>query len=248
MRKIPGYIARANISDASVRYRWDEWNVEDCVDPVDDEILECLSGLSLRAAFAVLVGAVEWIVYRFEVLCDVALPFDAVEAAWAQEVDRLYAMPLNPFRGYEWSGPVRGPIKIAIGLMRECADLLGEGADITFGVAEVLKLADHVVPDKKAFSSWRDSAIKRLEKLFPRLNDDPLGDPVPREALDTDYDFDPAQTESLLNRYLAQLDPEDSSFLPPPDLMRDYGFEGTPYKFDLQEDRKRRQEENKRGL
>lgn len=241
MREKPGYIARANIRDPSVRYLWDDWNVEECVGPVDDEICDRLSGLSLRAAFAVLVGAAEWIVYRFEVLCDDALPFDAIDAAWAQVIDRLYAWPRNPFGRDEWSGPVRGPIQLTVGLMQDYANLLGELAEIAFGAAKVLKLADHVVPDKKAFSGWHDTVIERLEKLFPRINDDPLGDPVPREALNPDYNFDPAQTEFLLNRYLAQLDFEGNAFLLPPDLMRDYGFEETPYKFNLQEDRKRRQ-------
>ena len=59
-------------SDA-LRYRWDDWNVDDAEEPVDPS--SCSSSVPLRANIA-FAGPTEWIVFRFELMLDDLPPFD----------------------------------------------------------------------------------------------------------------------------------------------------------------------------
>jgi hypothetical protein len=235
----PGYIARANIRVPEITYRWDDWNLEESVGDIDQESYEQLKRLSLRGAFAILVGSAEWVMYRFEELTDYDVqPFEAVDAGWAQVVDPLYAAPWNPF--LEWKGPVLGPINRVVVYMIDGADYLGKRVEVARSAAEVLNIAAHVIPDRAAYDAWEKFAIERVAALYPASQSDPLGDPIPREALDPDFDFDVSMTESLINQYLGQLDYDQNGFLATPEEMRSWGFQGTPYAFNFEEDRRRR--------
>ena len=59
---------------------------------------------------------------------------------------------------------------------------------------------------------------------------------VPREALDVRSEFDRAETEQLVNRYLRGLDFHANRFLKSPVEMKESGFPGTPYVFNMEED------------
>ncbi|CBK41717.1 protein of unknown function [Nitrospira defluvii] len=241
MRKPPLYIRKANIDDATIRYPWDDWNVEGLIGPPSQTLLEDISRLSLRAGFAFLTASAEWVVYRFANLTDISIPLDATNSAWAQDIHRLYCTPRSPFRTENWSGPVRGPIRTALGLLRDYADLLGQKAEMAQGCGEVFALLEHIISRREALYRWRDHTITRFKKHFGRNLDDPLGDPVPREALDPEFNFEPGSTELLLNQYLGGLEPGKSLFLMLPDTMLDSGFMNTPYCFQLEADRAYRQ-------
>jgi len=77
----------------------------------------------------------------------------------------------------------------------------------------------------------------------PRAPKDPLGDPVPREALDPEIEFRMDQIEALINRFLRGLDPTSNPFLNSADRMREERFVGEPYLYDLTADRIRRLKE-----
>jgi hypothetical protein len=188
-----------------------------------------------------LVATAEWIVYRFEDLVtdeQSVLPFHAIDTGWAQVVDPLYGIPWNPFD--EWTGPVLGPIRRAMMLMQDGADYLSKRVEIARPCAKVLKVAEHVMSNRSAYKTWESQALDRLEALFGWNSEDPLGDPVPRQALDPDVNFDVSQIGPLVREYLSQLNPEENALLASPEQMREWGFSGTPYAFDLDDDRRTR--------
>lgn len=241
MNSAPTYINRVHLASPMLQYSWDEWNLEQSIGLFDQETHTKLKSMSLRAAFAMLVGSAEWIVYRFEDLMSdeqSLLPFHAVDTGWAQVVDPKYGIPWNPFD--EWTGPVLGPIRQAMMLMQDGADYLGKRVEVARPAAKVIKLAEHVMPDKSMFKTWENQVLERLMNLFPWSETDPLGDPVPREALDPTFAFHLSQTELLISQYLRQLIPEENAFLSSPEQMSEWEFIGEPYIFDIDEDRRRR--------
>lgn len=239
----PNYMERANIRDPLIRYSWDDWkDIEEVVGSIDDKVVEDIQCLSNRAKLALIIAAAEWIAYRLDKLADDALPFHAIESCWAQIIDKQYGVQWDPFDREEWVGPILGPIRFAMVLMIDNADLLWHGKDITYEAAIELKLAEHIVTNTKSFLNWRNEVIARLKKLYPYKKDDPLGDSVPREVFDIDVRFVASETNYLVNKYLSQLDPDDNDFLNSSKSMKDAGFEGTPYLFDIKIDRKFRRQ------
>jgi hypothetical protein len=82
--------------------------------------------------------------------------------------------------------------------------------------------------------------MTRLQNLYPLNSEEKLGEVVPQEALDPTLDFQIEQTEPFVNRFLRSLDYRTNPFLNSPEQMLDRGFKGTPYVFNIEEDRKAR--------
>jgi hypothetical protein len=97
-----------------------------------------------------------------------------------------------------------------------------------------------VLGNSKPYVRWRDFVLARFEKLYAVDPRDELGDVVPREAVDLDVDFEPTDTERMVNNYLLSIDYSANPLLNTPEIMLQIGFEGTPYVFDLLEDRRKR--------
>ena len=233
----PGYITRAGLLELPVSHRWAHL-AEEVLSPPSEELQARLRTLSLRAELALLTGAAEWIVYRFEKTLQDKLPLDAIDAAWLQQLDPRYALPYDEsFEADEWSGPVRGPIGEAMRRMWEASVLIQDEAEIVDLVAELLALAAHVLPNPAPLRAWQEQVIGRLAAGWPRRAEDPLGDPVPREALDPEARLDPTETEALLREALARVDPEEHPFTASPEELLAEGFPGTPYQFELEADR-----------
>ena len=83
-----------------------------------------------------------------------------------------------------------------------------------------------------------------LEQANAERENDPLGEVVPREALDSTLAFVVEDTEGLIDRFLRGLDysqgPTGNGFLMLPTEMAAEGFTGTPYRFDIAQDRHQR--------
>jgi hypothetical protein len=94
-----------------------------------------------------------------------------------------------------------------------------------------------VLSTPEPYLVWYDRVLNRLQTLYPRDPHEPLGEVVPREALDPAYDFRIEDTEALINQYLIGLDYTRNPFLNNPERMIEEGFPGTPYTFDIQTDR-----------
>ncbi|MBN1801421.1 MAG: hypothetical protein JW891_07945 [Candidatus Lokiarchaeota archaeon] len=234
---IPSYIEKANVMDVNIYHIWEDYiDLEDLIGPVEKELIERIQKLSRRAAYSLLLASSEWIFHRFDLIIDDALPLHAIEVNWAQVVDKHYAIRWYAFERKEMLGPVRGPLWDAIIIVMDEGDILWYDQDQSFYVGRMLKLAEHVIPNKKIFIEWRNAVMNRLLVSFPLSKEDPFGPPVPREAFDPERAFDLSEIESLINNYLEQLDPEDNDFLNTPDEMIQAGFEGTPCIFNLKQD------------
>jgi len=227
------------IQDATIRYKWDDWDVESVDMPLDEGQQQLLGRLSQRAICAFTTGTAEWILYRFARLSDDPFPLQCLETAWTQIVNFNYA-PHKDIRIEDWTGPVRGPVGVAIRRVKfaiQQADVCGDPA---WRTGRIVKLAEHVLPDPAPYKQWRDRILARLLALYPMDADEKLGEVVPREALDPDLAFDISQTENLINRFLAGLDYRMNPCLNSPDQMRQQGFQGVPYVFSIEQDRKQR--------
>jgi hypothetical protein len=239
---VPKYIQAANIQDNIIRYKWDDWNVEQAEEPIQEEFYNRLRRISQRANIAFTIGTAEWIVHRFSTLCDDALPIQYLEAAWAQIVHWRYGA--FTWEGYtekdEWAGPVKRPLWVAMTDVRFAISQAEEDGNPSLGAAWIANLAQYLMTDLTPYEKWRDRIMKRLEALYPRDPEETLGEVVPREALDPDFDFNVEQTETLINQFLSRLDYRSNPFLNSPEKMLEEGFEGTPYAFNIEEDRKAR--------
>jgi hypothetical protein len=236
---VPQYVKIPGIQDPTIRFTWDDWNVEAVDLPLDDSLQKRLQIISHRAVAALTIGIAEWIVYRFARLSSDPVPDLRLEAAWAQVVDVSYSN-LEDIRLEEWRGPVRGPLGIALRRVIFALDQAGKGLDPVWRAGRASKLAEHVLPDPEPYRKWREMVIQRLEKLYPLDLSETLGDVVPREAMDPTVSFDLTQTEGLINRFLVGLDCVSNPFLNTPEAMLENGFEGHPYTFNAAEDRRQR--------
>jgi hypothetical protein len=239
---VPNYIQSANVQDVNIRYPWDDWNVEQAEEPIDEEFVARIKGISPRAIIAFTTGTAEWIVHRFATLSDDPLPLQFLEAAWAMIIDMRYCGVVwddHTRESVTWTGPIRRPLAIAMTRVQYTFQAILEYGDIELSAAWITNLAQYILSDPGPYRGWRERVVGRLEALYPHNPEDKLGEVVPREAVDPHYEFQLAQTESLINRFLATLD-RSNPFLNSPDKMHEQGFVGTPYVFNIEEERESR--------
>ena len=235
----PTYITENEVQNQAVKYKWDSWKAHELIGPPNDDIISCLQTLSSRARYALMIGSAEWVIYRFAQLFEEKLPYYVVEAAWAQVIDFRYGF-IEEFESEDWQGPVKGPLLRLMIWIQDCADYLDKNVDFSASVEEMYRLGYYVVENKDAYKTWFISSIERLHSYFPIKDNDVLGDPVPRVALDPNFVFNSEDIEPLINQYLRKLDPEKNWILNSAEDMKNEGFELTPYAFDLENDRKTR--------
>lgn len=232
----PKYIDDSKICDTSLRYVWDDWDLQSIFVPQSDEFHGRMAGLTHRSNIAFTIACAEWIVFRYEKLSDDIIPFHHLEASWAGQLDWRYMKYWEPVNK-EWLGPIRGALSLGIIFVNEVLMEAEQYEDPAMVSAEVSNLAVHIMTDTRNFNEWRSRVIARLETYFPLDEADPLGDVVPREAMDPDFDFRPEMTEKLVQVYLDKLTPGVNPILRTPEQMIESGFKGTPYVFNMEEDR-----------
>jgi hypothetical protein len=233
---IPQYVAAAGIADPELRYEWDDWKIQEMFDTEDDSFRQKMSRVSYRAALAFTIAAGEWIVHRFDRLSTDAEPLLHMEAMWAGVVDSRYVTYWEP-PDAQWLGPIRGPLRLAIVFTLEALVDADQCADVALNADRASIIAERVLSNPAPFRFWRERVVRRLEQLYSYDKGDPMGDVVPREALDPDLDFQPEMTEALIRGYLRGVNPALNRFLANPTKMRERGFPGTPYEFDIAQDR-----------
>jgi len=249
---IPTYLQAAHIQDNSLRYDWDDWSKVPAAASSDEPVAARLRGISQRAVLAFGCGTAEWLVYRFARLCDDPAPWNFLEAAWAMIVEVRYcgygsAVQWQDYAREQWVGPVKRPIKNTLVRLESAFHLLAwEGhTDPTEYTAKISALTSYVMTDPAPFRRWSGKVLDRFEHLYPRNPEDLLGDVVPREAVDPEFDFRVEETEALVNRFLRTLNYRSNIFLSPPEGMLEHfegdeDFKGTPYVFDMEMDRQAR--------
>jgi hypothetical protein len=70
----------------------------------------------------------------------------------------------------------------------------------------------------------------RFAALYPASDVEPWGPAVPREAVDSEFDFKPENSHALIQAFLAKLDPKANPYLRAGDAMLKEGFTGQPYR------------------
>lgn len=234
---VPRYIAASRCWEAPLRYKWDDWELDQFESPVDEALLERLAGLSQRANVAWTIACAEWICHRLAPhMAGDLLPFQRLEAAWAQVVDARYSLALSdpPDR---WPGPVKRPVLRSLELIDFAVDAADRDGEPEQVGAAIARLAEHVMVNPAPFRSWQATVLDRLEALYPLDPDEALGEVVPREALDPGRKFDPRSTPELIGRLLDLLARSDNPFLRSRQELLAYGFTGMPYVFDIDADR-----------
>lgn len=251
--QLPRHLSAATPQDNQLRYEWDDWRTIPAKNAVDETLAARLDEVSQRAVLAFACATAEWVLQRLARFCDDSKPWDYVEAAWARIIDIRYVgyaggLSWAQYSTRSWEGPVKGPINEALSLLESAFQQLAwEQTDPTVYAGPLAALATYVLPDPASYAEWSRKVLDRFDALYPRDIEDELGDVVPRQAGDPEFDFRVEQTEALVNEFLAQLDHRANIFLSSPEGMLepdDEGrrFRGVPYRFDIEADRLVRQE------
>jgi hypothetical protein len=247
-----GFLSSANIQDNVLRYRWDDWKSVPALEVPDEKLEGRFEQISQRSILAFECATAEWVVHRFGRLENDPAPLAFIQAAWAMTIHPRYS-GYGKGPGWQhlstngWEGPIRRPIKKALDRLEISIEHLASEfhADPSTGAALLYALAAYVMNDPEPYERWAGQVFERFESLYPRDPNDPLGDPVPREATDPLYPFQIEQTESFINQFLSGLDYRSNMFLSTPEGMLssfegEPDFPGTPYRFDLALDRRTR--------
>jgi len=251
---VPHHIEASGLMDRLSDYKWDD-EPSDCmfeVPRLENDITSFLSRpiLGMAAAMA------EWVVWPLSHGRE-AVFTDFIEACWAAVVDRrylrhasrdfghrareFYALPSNIesaqdlWKPGELEDRIRGPQFIALYLLEEVVDLTLPNDCGAKEAVYLSNLVEQVTKKSSAFKSWRKEICKRLlqhHRLELAGNDKLIGTPVPREAMDPAFPYDPIQAPDLIRAFLQGLDPSKNRFLTPAAEMKQLGFPGTPYEFE----------------
>lgn len=236
---VPAYVQVDGLTSPTIRYRWDDWDVEAVDTPIDEALQLRLKAMSQRAVAAFSIAVCEWVVHRFSGLVSDALPRQYLEAAWAQVCDFRYATHFD-IDVDQWRGPVRGPLGIALRRVKFALRQAEVEGDPAWSAGRLVRLAEQVLPEKTAFQAWRDRTIDRFIALYPFDAKESLGDPVPWQFADPGFDARLEAAERLLDSFLRGLNPVGNPFLNSFGTMLAQGFVGQPYVLDLAGDRRRR--------
>jgi len=226
---LPAYLERAKVQDRNLRFAWDDHRYELAYTPLDKAARARMERLSQRAILAFAVSCAEWIFYRFRPVSFPPFLDDYIEAAWAAVIDARYANYYLEPRGEEWQGPDRKPLAVALMLLVDTIVRVENDDHPDIGALSLANLAAHVMTDPTPFHDWRERIVTRLERLYPLNPRDTRGEPVPREALDPDFDFRPEMAPALIGAFLQRLDYKTNPFLRSPGDMRKLYFDGVPY-------------------
>lgn len=120
-------------------------------------------------------------------------------------------------------------------------------ADVSF----MINLARHIIgsENQNVFDGWVGQMIERMDRIAafddhpsPKLSDygsrdeweetvrKVHGEPLPLEVLNPDFDPEGKDLRALAVAELNTIDPAGNPLLAPPNLLRERGFKGTPYR------------------
>jgi hypothetical protein len=215
-----------------------QWKIDDLRDRFFEDrnrMYElALGDISLRGNYAILLAAAEWIVRRLEDERDMEEPLERLNTCWAQLIHPFYSAFQDDFAG--WEGPIGGPVRHAIALACQTAELLGQGTGFESTVARVLAMAAYVTPHPETFASWIETLLKRFALHARRTPLDRIGDPLVREMIGSTPWPVPHVLEKKVQNFVLEIK-EDSRYAFDMDSMIGFGFPGKPYRFNLEEDR-----------
>ena len=207
----PLYVPVEEIKQLPIVHRWDDWDPYEILPEVDPVATDELRSVHNRGITAFAIGCAEWVVYRLENYSDDQVPYDYLEAYWANimgfdQVD----IPVTP--NEQWQGAIRGPMAVSLMTVMNTFFMAEEGPPIAeCRVAESTVL--HVLSREDLFLRWRDAVVARLVTLCPRDEGDPDGPPVPREVLNPGVGLEPRDFPGLVEIFLKQIDYDSNPHL-----------------------------------
>jgi hypothetical protein len=251
MRKTPNYIVKSGIAGAPIDFKWGHPSAH--IGPYEGTALhDAVYRLTHCAAVTLAAGLEEWSVVRFQGMVDTALYLAQAEGILTWAIDPRYYKGPSALENVE-SPPAESAMSVLADLACNATRKTYRKYPCIFPHTQVHQafLLRYVIPKagRKAFDGWMTLVLKRLAEVAARP-ENPIGDfesyenqeaydlaqrpyrgvPIPLEALDPEFDYQPAMREELLDHHLRSLDWEHNEFLRSPDEMKALGFEGTPYR------------------
>lgn len=231
---IPRVVNDAGVMDAPITYKWPQ-SPFDAYGDESPRLEAKIAKISVRGIIALSAGVSEWIAWRLSKHVNDPLLFNYIMAAWANIVDFKYLEhknnPRKTLKWDNWSGPLREPICATARKLGDAVRAALFDLSIANETVYLCNLAELVLPDAKLFRQWRNWAIERLVKITSYTQENELGVPVPREALDSKYDFKKEMSDQLIDSYLKTLDYKNNPYLRSPEEMTKDGFDRTPYTY-----------------
>jgi hypothetical protein len=199
------YIRRSGILDWPIKHAWNDADPEFAYTRMDDNLQHRISAMSDRAALTFSAGCAEWVAWRMVGHTNDTFLLERIEATYAAVIDWRYMRRIAMPSRHQWQGSVRGPLWAAANLLDQMIGLLKGGEFASPESVCLSNLVRSILPDPKPFKEWRRLILKRLAERYPINRQQPLGIPVPREALDPDVDLTPDQAAAAITRFIEEL-------------------------------------------
>jgi hypothetical protein len=234
MLTIPNYIEALEMRDTEPRFKADSATVAKLFDIEVPVVWNWMVEATERAKLGFAAATAEWVAWRLHGTTDVSDLLHFIEALWAAVIDYRYTQEIRHEAPED-----KNAIGIVLFLTWREANAVYRGCQEGRGNANdcvrLSLLARHVLPKKHqdALKKWLTVILReRVAKLY-QIDEDPhnpQGFPVPREAFNPNFDFDPNKTNDLLKAFLENVDHTTNPYLRSPEEMKKLHFEGTPYR------------------
>jgi hypothetical protein len=226
---IPPYCAKASVDEEPIQFRWGNAQRDEVL--LDQpQMMARLNAISYRGVLCFSIGVVEWIIWRLSRHLPDETPFQAVQAAWAGNTDWRYLKTLDvPDWENELDEPIGAPLTLAFNLLTEIFIQARRVKPLSQHAAPLLEIPIKIISNPEPYKEWRRFSIQRLTVLCPMRPEDRLGPPVPREALDPEFNYLPEMAKQLLTAFLRTCDYRKNPYLNSLEEMLAAGFEGVPY-------------------
>jgi len=237
MLTVPAHIDALGVRGAQPDFKSDRTTLGGLADVEVPIVYAAAAGASERAKLAFGAATAEWIAWRLDGAADVGDLLQFLEGLWAAVIDYRYFQEVKhaaPENGGDLDHLLFKVWQTANALARLCPRGKGKPMDCV----ALSVLARHVLP-RPAQPALKDWLARVTTDLLPahwpmdeEIKDAAArqGPPVPREAFDPAFAYDPARDRELLDAFLRGLDPAKNPYLRPAAEMKAAGFPGEPYR------------------
>ena len=234
-----------------INFKWNEEISFKIMDSDNQKIITAADESSYKARIALAALLFECVL---TILSEKKIYFkDAdlcLEALWTGAIDKAYSKNLN--NDWNYSQFEDDSVYIFEDILQVINNFLYDlynrykKDSIYLGdmVSKFAVLAQHIMPDKKLFSTWLSDIFRKTAKAFPRTMDieeyyeletetydASLEEPVYREFFEKDFIHNNENAKKSINKFLQSLNPSENPYLCTPEEMLANGFKGTPYKY-----------------
>lgn len=205
------YIPIKHLCDLSNHYEWDDWDPYEVVGEINGELVEKLAALSFRAVVTFAIGCCEWVVWRFKEKTDDQAPYQYIEACWIYILTDIYKAP-PVLKDRDWKGSVRGAINLSLMIVLNAIyNIEDECPEAEAAYVDAAAL--YILGNDPLYIEWRNKVLTRLNDFYPRQDNNPMGNPIPREILDVNTKFNYEESSILVNNFLSSLDISSNPFI-----------------------------------